>query len=100
MHDYQRFIKHRNVKCKKFTLYEFYITYRLCPERVIRLLRLSNSLFVRMLFFILYSLYTLYTIYTIYTLYSIYSIYNNVNSIVKIDFRAHVYNKVYLLIKL
>ena len=85
MLDYQRFIKYHNVKCKKFTLYEFYITYRLCPERVIQLLRLSNSLFVRMLFFILYTLYTLY---------------NNVNSIVKIDFRAHVYNKVYLLLKL
>ena len=49
---------------------------------------LSNSLFLRMLFFILYTLYTLYTLY------------NSVNSIVKIDFRAHVYNKVYLLIKL
>ena len=91
MFDYQWFIKYRNVKCKKFTLYEFYITYRLCPERLILLLRLSNSLFVRMLFFILYTLYTLYTLY---------SINNSVNSIIKIDFRAHVYNKVYLLIKL
>ena len=53
---------------------------------------------------ILHSLYSLYSLYSIlsilYTLYSIYTLYNNVNSIVKIDFRAHVYNKVYLLIKL
>ena len=49
---------------------------------------------------ILHSLYSLYTIYSLYTLYTIYTLYNNVNSIVKIDFRAHVYSKVYLLIKL
>ena len=70
---------------------------------------LSNSLFLRMLFFILYTLYSIYTLYTlysiytlytIYTLYPLYPIYINVNSIIKIDFRAHVYNKVYLLIKL
>ena len=48
---------------------------------------------------ILHSLYYLYSLfYTLYTLYTLYTIYNNVNSIVKIDFRAHVYNKVYLLI--
>ena len=45
---------------------------------------------------ILHSLYSLYSLF--YTLYTLYTIYNNVNSIVKIDFRAHVYNKVYLLI--
>ena len=50
------------------------------------------------LYSILSILYSLYTIYTIYTIYTLYTIYNNVNSIVKIDFRAHVYNKVYLLI--
>ena len=52
----------------------------------------------------LYYLYSLYSIlsilYSIYTLYTLYSINNSVNSIIKIDFRAHVYNKVYLLIKL
>ena len=95
MLDYQWFIKYRNVKCKKFTLYEFYITYRLCPERVILLLyRTACSYACYSSFSILSILYTLYTIYTLYTLY------NSVNSIVKIDFRAHVYNNVYLLIKL
>ena len=50
----------------------------------------------------LYSLYSLYSLFylTLYTIYTLYTLYNNVNSIVKIDFRAHVYNKVYLLIKL
>ena len=47
---------------------------------------------------ILHSLYSI--LYTIYSIYTIYTLYNSVNSIVKIDFRAHVYNKVYLLIKL
>ena len=51
---------------------------------------------------ILHSLYSLYSLYSLFylTIYTIYTIYNNVNSIIKIDFRAHVYNKVYLLIKL
>ena len=51
---------------------------------------------------IIHSLFSLYSLFylTLYTIYTIYTLYNNVNSIVKIDFRAHVYNKVYLLIKL
>ena len=50
----------------------------------------------------LYSLYSLYSLFylTLYTIYTLYTLYNNVNSIIKIDFRAHVYNKVYLLLKL
>ena len=67
-------------------------------EQPIRTHAILHSLYS---LYYLYSLYSILSIlYSIYTLYTLYSINNSVNSIIKIDFRAHVYNKVYLLIKL
>ena len=67
-------------------------------EQPIRTHAILHSLYS---LYYLYSLYSILSIlYSIYTLYTLYSINNSVNSIIKIDFRAHVYNIVYLLIKL
>ena len=70
-------------------------------EQPIRTHAILHSLYSLYYLYSLYSILSiLYSIYTLYTLYTLYSINNSVNSIIKIDFRAHVYNKVYLLIKL